>query len=74
LDSQLGPISYHALIEGKWGLIITFHRSFDPVATTVRTFPSSLLEPSDLSLGDWNVMQINRRVRVQEYCCDHIGN
>lgn len=35
LDSQLGPISYHALIEGKWGLIVTFHKSFDPVATTV---------------------------------------
>lgn len=36
LDSQLGPISYHSLIEGKWGLIITFHKAFDPVATTVR--------------------------------------
>lgn len=35
LDSQLGPISYHALIEGKWGLIITFHKAFDPVTTTV---------------------------------------
>lgn len=35
LDSQLGPISYHSFIEGKWGLILTFQKAFDPVATTV---------------------------------------
>ncbi len=36
LDSQLGPISFHSLIEGKWGLVFTFHKAFDPVSTTVR--------------------------------------
>jgi hypothetical protein len=41
LDSQMGPISFHSFIEGKWALLLTFNKCFDPVATTVngRTLP-----------------------------------
>lgn len=34
LNSQMGPIAFHPLIEGKWGLVVTFNKAFDPVATT----------------------------------------
>ena len=35
LNSQMGPIAFHPLIEGKWGLVVTFRKAFDPVVTTV---------------------------------------
>jgi hypothetical protein len=31
----MGPIALHPLLEGKWGLLVTFRKAFDPVATTV---------------------------------------
>ena len=34
LDSQVGRIDLHDLIDGKWCLIVTFGSAFDPVATT----------------------------------------
>lgn len=34
LDSQLGMIRYHDLIDGKLGLLITIGSAFDPVTTT----------------------------------------
>lgn len=34
LDSQVGRIDFHDLIDGKWCLIVTFGSAFDPVATT----------------------------------------
>ena len=34
LDSQLGRISFHDIIDGKWCLLVTFASAFDPVATS----------------------------------------
>ena len=34
LDSQVGKIDFHDLIDGKWCLVVTFGTAFDPVATT----------------------------------------
>ena len=34
LDSQLGMIRFRDLIDGKWCLLVTIHRAFDPVATS----------------------------------------
>jgi thioredoxin-dependent peroxiredoxin len=34
LDSQVGKIDFHDLIDGKWALVVTFGSAFDPVATT----------------------------------------
>lgn len=34
LESQMGRVAYHSLIDGKWGVIVSFKQSFDPVATT----------------------------------------
>ena len=34
LDSQMGSIDFHDLIDGKWCLLVTFSSAFDPVATT----------------------------------------
>ena len=34
LDSQVGRLSFHDVIDGKWCLLVTFGTAFDPVATT----------------------------------------
>mmetsp|Transcript_31896 Transcript_31896/g.53796 ORF Transcript_31896/g.53796 Transcript_31896/m.53796 type:complete len:216 (-) Transcript_31896:356-1003(-) len=34
LDSQLGRVAFHDIIDGKWCLLVTFASAFDPVATT----------------------------------------
>lgn len=34
LDSQVGRISFHDIIDGKWCLVVTFGNAFEPVATT----------------------------------------
>ena len=34
LDSQMGRISLKEVIDGRWGLVVTFGTAFDPVATT----------------------------------------
>lgn len=34
LDSQMGTIEFHDLIDGKWCLFVTFCHAFDAVATT----------------------------------------
>jgi alkyl hydroperoxide reductase subunit AhpC len=34
LDSQMGRISFHEIIDGKWCLLVTCAAAFDPVATT----------------------------------------
>ena len=34
----MGMISLHSLIDGKWGLVVTFKNAFDPVCTTVSTW------------------------------------
>jgi alkyl hydroperoxide reductase subunit AhpC len=34
LDSQVGRISFHDIIDGKWCLLVTFGAAFEPVATT----------------------------------------
>lgn len=34
LDSQMGSIDFHDLIDGKWCLLVTFCHAFDAVATT----------------------------------------
>lgn len=34
LESQVGMITWHDLIDGKWALLLTFNTAFDPVATT----------------------------------------
>lgn len=34
LDSQLGRISFHDIIDSKWCLLVTFGSAFDPVSTT----------------------------------------
>jgi thioredoxin-dependent peroxiredoxin len=34
LESQVGNITFHDLLEGRWGLLLTFDKAFDPVATT----------------------------------------
>jgi alkyl hydroperoxide reductase subunit AhpC len=34
LDSQVGRISFHDIIDGKWCLLVTFGSAFEPVATT----------------------------------------
>lgn len=44
LNSQMGPIALHPLLEGKWGLVVTFGKAFDPVATTDIGFLSKMIE------------------------------
>ena len=34
LESQVGGIHFHDLIDGKWCLLVTVHKIFDPVNTT----------------------------------------
>jgi alkyl hydroperoxide reductase subunit AhpC len=34
LDSQMGRIAFHEIIDGKWCLLVTFCSAFEPVATT----------------------------------------
>ncbi|KAJ8599936.1 hypothetical protein CTAYLR_002798 [Chrysophaeum taylorii] len=33
-ESTEGEVDFHASIDGRWGLFVTFHKNFDPVATT----------------------------------------
>lgn len=47
LDSQLGRIAFHEIIDGKWCLLVTFISSFDPVATTDFGMLSKLTEEFD---------------------------
>ena len=34
LDSQMGMVEYHKLIDARWSLLITIRSAFDAVATT----------------------------------------
>ena len=34
LDSNMGRISFHDVIDGKWCLLMTFSSAYEPVATT----------------------------------------
>ena len=34
LESQMGMITWHDLIDAKWAVLFTFHTAFDPVATS----------------------------------------
>lgn len=34
LDSQLGAIKFRDLIDGRWCLLVSIHRAFDPVASS----------------------------------------
>jgi thioredoxin-dependent peroxiredoxin len=34
LESQVGMITWHDLIDGKWALLLGIHSAYDPVATT----------------------------------------
>lgn len=34
LESQVGTVNIRDLIDSKWGMLITFDKAFDPVATT----------------------------------------
>jgi thioredoxin-dependent peroxiredoxin len=34
LDSNMGRIAFHEMIDGKWCLLVTFTTAFEPVATT----------------------------------------
>ena len=44
LDSQMGRISFHDIIDGKWCLLVTFNSAFDPVTTTDLGMLSKLAE------------------------------
>ena len=47
LDSQLGRISFHDIIDGKWCLLLTFNNAFEPVATTDLGMLAKLAEEFD---------------------------
>ena len=34
LESQVGTVNFRDLIDSKWGMLITFDKAFEPVATT----------------------------------------
>jgi len=34
LESQVGTLNFRDLIDSKWGMLITFDKANDPVATT----------------------------------------
>jgi hypothetical protein len=34
LESQVGTLNFRDLIDSKWGMLITFDKAFEPVATT----------------------------------------
>ncbi len=44
LDSQLGSIFFREIIDGKWALLVTFNKAFDPVATTDLAMLSRLMD------------------------------
>ena len=44
LESQLGMITWHDLIDGKWGLLLTFNMANDPVATSEIGMLNKLLD------------------------------
>ena len=44
LDSQLGMISFREIIDGRWCLLVTFRKAFDPVTTTDIATVSKLYE------------------------------
>ena len=47
LDSQMGRIAFHDIIDGKWCLLVTFASAFDPVATTDLGMLAKLFEEFD---------------------------
>lgn len=47
LDSQMGRIAFHEIIDGKWCLLVTFCSAFEPVATTDIGMLSKLAEEFD---------------------------
>jgi alkyl hydroperoxide reductase subunit AhpC len=47
LDSQMGRIGYRELIDGKWGMLVTFNTAFDPVATTDMGMLAKLMDEFD---------------------------
>eukprot|EP01041_Mallomonas_annulata_P002612 gene2612-5105_t len=47
LESQMGTISLQSLLDGKWGLLVSFRMSFDPVATTEIAMLCKLFEEFD---------------------------
>lgn len=44
LDSQVGRVSFHEIIDGKFSLLVTFGAAFEPVATTDIGMLSKLAE------------------------------
>jgi thioredoxin-dependent peroxiredoxin len=44
LESQVGMISWHDMIDGKFALLMTFNKAFDPVMTTEIGMTCKLLE------------------------------
>lgn len=44
LDSHMGRITFHDIIDGKWCLLVTFLQAFDPVATSDLGMLSKLAE------------------------------
>jgi len=44
LDSNMGRISFHDVIDGKWCLLLTFSNAFEPVATTDMGMLAKMME------------------------------
>ena len=44
LDSNMGRISFHDVIDGKWCLLMTFSNAFEPVATTDMGMLAKMME------------------------------
>ena len=44
LDSNMGRISFHDVIDGKWCLLMTFSTAFEPVATTDMGMLAKMME------------------------------
>lgn len=69
LESQLGRISYHEAINGRWGVMVTFGLAFDPVATTDLGMLARLADEFEarnislLAVGNDSVMNYRRWIK-----------
>ncbi len=68
-DSQLGMISFHDYIDGKWAFLLTFSKAFDPVALTDIGHVCKLIEEfkarniATICLGGDSVSNYRRWIR-----------
>eukprot|EP01032_Pedospumella_encystans_P022183 gene22183-25139_t len=69
LDSNMGRISFHDVIDGKWCLLVSFSNAFEPVATTDMGMLAKMMEEFEsrnifvIAIGNDTVPNYRRWIR-----------